>query len=127
MTLSKKDWKFISNTPLIRLHLNARVGDVRPLLMQYDGVIIATGEPNTAQLNIEGEELCLSHMEYLHHPERYATSGRVAVIGGGNVAADCAFYGGTKRRRTGGNVCPAKTLGHEDIKNRISGAALPSD
>ena len=87
----EKDWKFISNTPLIRLHLNARVGDVRPLLMQYDGVIIATGEPNTAQLNIEGEELCLSHMEYLHHPERYATSGRVAVIGGGNVAADCAF------------------------------------
>ena len=87
----EKDWKFISNTPLIRLHLNARVGDVRPLLMQYDGVIIATGEPNTAHLNIEGEELCLSHMEYLHHPERYATSGRVAVIGGGNVAADCAF------------------------------------
>ena len=63
----EKDWKFISNTPLIRLHLNARVGDVRPLLMQYDGVIISTGEPNTAQLNIEGEELCLSHMEYLHH------------------------------------------------------------
>ena len=88
----EKDWKFISNTPLIRLHLNARVGDVRPLLMQYDGVIIATGEPNTAQLNIEGEELCLSHMEYLHHPERYATSGRVAVIGGGMVGCETAEY-----------------------------------
>ena len=87
----EKDWKFISNTPLIRLHLNARVGDVRPLLMQYDGVIIATGEPNTAQLNIEGEELCLSHMEYLHHPERYATSGRVAVIGGGLTGCEIAY------------------------------------
>ena len=30
-------------------------------------------------------------MEYLHHPSKYETKGRVAVIGGGNVAADCAF------------------------------------
>ena len=30
-------------------------------------------------------------MDYLHHPEKYVTSGHVAVIGGGNVAVDCAL------------------------------------
>ena len=87
----EKDWKFISDTPLISLHLNTRIKDIRELAVKYDGVIVATGEPNTARLNIGGEELCLSHMEYLHHPEKYITNGRVAVIGGGNVAADCAM------------------------------------
>lgn len=87
----EKDWKFISNTPLIKLHLNKKIDDIKNLLHKYDGIIVATGEPNTTVLNIEGEEFCLSHMEYLKYPERYITKGRVAVIGGGNVAADCAF------------------------------------
>ena len=57
----------------------------------FDGVIVATGEPNVTDLGIPGQEYAVSYMEYLHHPSKYETKGRVAVIGGGNVAADCAF------------------------------------
>ena len=67
---------------------NIRQADVTT---DYDGVIVTTGEPNTAILNIKGEEHCVSHMDYLKYPDKYVTSGKVAVIGGGNVAADCAF------------------------------------
>ena len=86
-----KDWAFVSDTPLISVNFNTSVKDVVALLTDYDGVIVTTGEPNTAILNIKGEEHCVSHMDYLKYPDKYVTAGKVAVIGGGNVAADCAF------------------------------------
>lgn len=87
----EKDWKFIYNPDLITLKLNTAVEEPLDLLDEFDGVIIATGEPNCVNLNIPGEENCISYMEYLHHPAKYKTFGKVAVIGGGNVAADCAL------------------------------------
>ncbi len=42
-------------------------------------------------LNIPGEDCSLSYMDYLRQPKKYAATGKVAVIGGGNVAADCAL------------------------------------
>ncbi len=88
----EKDWSFIANEKFITLNLNTKIDNPLRLLEEgFHGVIIATGEPHCVRLNIPGEDLCLSYMEYLHHPEKYQTSGKVAVIGGGNVAADCAF------------------------------------
>ncbi len=88
----EKDWNHLPHRNLITLRLNTPVTAPQKLLQQdFDGVIMAGGEPNCKQLRIPGEELCLSHMDYLRHPEQYKTTGKVAVIGGGKVAADCAF------------------------------------
>ena len=87
-----KDWSFIFNRDFITLYLTTKIGCPSDLFSQgFDGVIVATGEPNVTNLGIPGQEYAVSYMEYLHHPSKYETKGRVAVIGGGNVAADCAF------------------------------------
>ena len=87
-----KDWSFIFNRDFITLYLTTKIGSPSDLFSQgFDGVIVATGEPNVTDLRSPGQQYAVSYMEYLHHPSKYETKGRVAVIGGGNVAADCAF------------------------------------
>lgn len=88
----EKDAAPILSNPLVKLHLNSRVDNPSSLFDQsFDGVIVACGEQETAALNIPGQEHALPYTEYLRLPEKYKTDGKVAVIGGGNVAADCAF------------------------------------
>lgn len=88
----EKDAAPILNNPLVKLHLNSRVDNPSSLFDQsFDGVIVACGEQETTALNIPGQEHALPYTEYLRLPEKYKTNGKVAVIGGGNVAADCAF------------------------------------
>jgi len=89
------DWNFIRNIGDIDLKLKTPVENPLLLLEKgYDGVVAALGEPNCVGLGIEGEEFCLNYMDYLKMPEKYAGEGNVAVIGGGAVAADCAFTAG---------------------------------
>lgn len=85
------DWNFMAVSERIQLHLNTKIEDFSVFSFGFDGVIVATGEPNCLSLRIPGEELSISYMEYLYHPEKYRTDGPVAVIGGGNVASDCAL------------------------------------
>ena len=87
----QKDWAYVFNRKLVTLNLNTEIKDVKSLSGKYDWVVVAKGEPNVSALGIEGEEYALSYMEYLRHPEKYVTDGKVAVVGGGNVAVDCAF------------------------------------
>ena len=95
------DWrKFIQN-PNFELKLNTPVTDYTSLLEQgFAGVIVAVGEQNCRTLGIAGEELSLSYTDYLQEPEKFAVSGNVAVVGGGEVALDCALTA----KRQGGNV-----------------------
>lgn len=88
-----RDWAFIFDPELVTLHLGEHISEPAVLLTgdePFDAVIVATGEPHCVSLGIPGEALSVSYMDYLYHPENYATRGHVAVIGGGNVAADCA-------------------------------------
>ncbi len=86
------DWNFIKNIGDIDLKLKTPVENSLSLLENgYDGVVAAVGEPNCVGMGIEGEEFCLNYMDYLKMPEKYVTEGNVAIIGGGAVAADCAF------------------------------------
>lgn len=87
----ENDWNYICHKNRVELHLNSRQVPEELMKKDYAGVIVATGEPHCTFLHIPGEELCVTFMDYLREPQKYATSGRVAVIGGGNVAADCAF------------------------------------
>ncbi len=87
-----KDWNFVDDPEMIELRLNTQIDTPASLLNEgYDGVIVATGEPNSIDLGIEGEEYAVSYLDYLRRPEQYATTGSVAVIGGGAVATDCAL------------------------------------
>lgn len=91
-TVIEKDWGFISQSPLVDLKLNTPAPTPDKLLkLGFQGVVVASGEPNVTMLSIKGEEYTLSFMEYLRNPEKYVTNGNVAVIGGGAVAVDCAL------------------------------------
>lgn len=74
----------------VTVHLNTEITDFTALKQQYDGVILALGEPNLRTLGIKGEEHCISYKEFLQNPTRYA-AGKIAVCGGGEVALDCAL------------------------------------
>ena len=89
----ERDCLHALDSDLIDLHLNSIIPSAKSLLKEkgYAKVIVATGEPNVSLLNIDGQELSVNHVEYLYNPEKYTAIGKVAVIGGGNVAIDCAF------------------------------------
>lgn len=87
----EKDWNYIYDENLIELQLNSYINNPEGLLLKgFDGIIIASGEPDCINLGVEGEEFALSYLEYLRNPQKYITQGNVAIIGGGAVATDCA-------------------------------------
>ena len=73
----------------VNVYLNQEINDYEPLRRQYDALIIALGEPKRRALGISGEEESLDYHRYLSAPTSYAYK-KVAVVGGGEVALDCA-------------------------------------
>lgn len=87
-----KEWSFIKDNPLLETHFNTTITNPQSLLEQgFENIIVASGEPDIINLGVEGEELTISYIDYLHNPQKYATNGNVAIIGGGAVATDCAL------------------------------------
>lgn len=89
----------------IKLELGHRVGksEYEELKANYDAVIVATGAPISKALKIEGDRkegvmTALSFIERVNngqniwrHPgQEFKLEGEVVVIGGGDVAYDCA-------------------------------------
>ncbi len=70
-------------------------GDIAALKKEYDFVVLATGAyaPGVNPLD-EGKERVVDALDFLmghdHNPDSVKPTGRVGVIGGGNVAMDCA-------------------------------------
>lgn len=86
------DWTHIEALGGIDICFNTHKNTPKELLKDgFDGVIVTTGEQTGVTLGIEGEDLMVSYMDYLKNPTQYATKGKVGIIGGGNVAADCAL------------------------------------
>lgn len=95
------DWKKFAANPNLTIKLNVQVDNYESLLTQgFEAVIAAVGEQTCRTLNISGEELSVSYVEYLSNPQKYQTGGNVAVVGGGEVALDCALTA----KRQGGAV-----------------------
>lgn len=95
------DWQKFADNPHFEIKLNSTVNNYEDLLNRgFNGVIAAIGEQSSRTLNIEGEELCVLYIDYLSNPQKYAVSGNVAVVGGGEVALDCALTA----KRLGGTV-----------------------
>lgn len=83
----ESDLSLIKNNPNIHFYLNNEIKDFS-ILSQYDKIINATGKQNNHLLNIAGEEFVISYNDYLiKHPK----TNKIAIIGGGNVALDCAL------------------------------------
>lgn len=98
-------------TPFIQLNtINIKTSTI---IEKYDSllnngfthVIVATGEDAPKNLNIKGEEFCVPYKTYLSDPHRYKNLNKIAIIGGGSVASDCALT--------------AKTLGVNEVEMYI--------
>jgi NADPH-dependent glutamate synthase beta subunit-like oxidoreductase/dihydroorotate dehydrogenase/Pyruvate/2-oxoacid:ferredoxin oxidoreductase delta subunit len=86
------DLAFVTALGNVTVHPAAGRQDPNALLAAgCDAVVVATGLGEPVRLGVSGEERALSAFDFLAAPERAALAGRrVAVIGGGAVAADCA-------------------------------------
>lgn len=86
------DYQRIFQSDNFTLHLNTIVRKPETLFDQgFCGVIVAVGTQKVNNLGIEGEEHIVSYVDYLSQPEKYVKAQRIAIIGGGKVAADCAL------------------------------------
>ena len=85
------DIAWLLDHPRVRLHARRPVDDPGALLAQgYAAVLLAGGLHEPLTLGIEGETRAVSCLAYLADPARWPSTGRVAVIGGGAIACDCA-------------------------------------
>lgn len=87
-----QDLEFAVSLGAIDIHLRSVVRSPETLLKKgYDAVLVAVGLTEPIRLGLKNEELAVPAMAYLKNPKKYKLRGRVAVIGGGAVAADCAM------------------------------------
>ncbi len=96
------DINFILSLGEISTKLGSKVEEPKDLLKQgYDAVCIAAGLWEPIHLGIENEDLAIPMVDLLARPDAYDFEGRVAVIGGGATAIDCAI---TAKERGAKNV-----------------------
>ncbi|MCU0293401.1 MAG: FAD-dependent oxidoreductase [Thermoanaerobaculaceae bacterium] len=86
------DLAFVETLGAVSVRRGEHVGTPEALLRQgFDAVVVTTGLGEPLRLKIPGEEATIPGLEFLAAPEEHPAAGRrVAVIGGGAVAADCA-------------------------------------
>ena len=86
------DWRYINRIGKAEIVFNSQIDNPLELLeVGFDGVIMAIGEQNIIDLGVGGEENVVPYADYLKNPDKFAGAKRVGIIGGGNVAADCAM------------------------------------
>ena len=85
------EWGFWAQNSRLEVRLNTTVENYADLLQQgFAAVVMAVGEQKLRTLGIAGEDLAVDYVAYLQNQQKYATTGNVAIIGGGAVAVDCA-------------------------------------
>ena len=95
--VTRTDIQFTKGLGAITFRSGKPVADPEALLAEHDAVIVSAGLDEPMRLNIPGEEYVLSWQEYLEKQKQIRVAGKkVAVLGGGAVAADCAT---TAKRR----------------------------
>lgn len=85
------DVKFVLQMSNVSLRRGKRVTDPLPLLDKgYDAVIVGAGLWEAIALPVPNIQRAVRGLDYLKDPQAYKLKGRVAVIGGGATALDCA-------------------------------------
>jgi NADPH-dependent glutamate synthase beta subunit-like oxidoreductase/dihydroorotate dehydrogenase/Pyruvate/2-oxoacid:ferredoxin oxidoreductase delta subunit len=75
----------------IKFKFGIAVIEPESLLNNFDAVVVCAGLTEPIRLNIPGEELVLSWQSFLENQKKLKLNGKkIAVLGGGAVAADCA-------------------------------------
>jgi dihydropyrimidine dehydrogenase (NAD+) subunit PreT len=88
----ESDIDFLLSLGTIHARTGVKVEDVKSYLAQgYDAVCVTTGLWKPIELGIENEDLALRMVDLLSNKQAYQFNGRVAVIGGGATAVDCAI------------------------------------
>jgi NADPH-dependent glutamate synthase beta subunit-like oxidoreductase/dihydroorotate dehydrogenase/Pyruvate/2-oxoacid:ferredoxin oxidoreductase delta subunit len=91
------DIDFVLSLGAIRPLTGKHVSAPAELLQQgYAAVCVAAGLWQPIKLNVENEDLAIKMVDLLGNPEAFHFDGRVAVIGGGATAADCALVARTR-------------------------------
>ncbi len=86
----ESDISFLLSLGNIKAKTGTKVEDPKLLLESYNAVCITTGLWKPIELGIENENLATKMVDLLSNPSGNHFSGRVAVIGGGATALDCA-------------------------------------
>ena len=97
----RTDSDFIHKLGAVEFKFGMTVAEPESLLKHFDAVVVCSGLANPIKLEIPGEELALSWQAFLENRRKIKLKGKkVAVLGGGAVAADCA----TTAKRLGANL-----------------------
>ncbi len=87
----RADIEFLKRLGAIEFKLGKAIADPDDLLEAHDAVIVCAGLGTPVRLGIPGEEYTVSWQTYLQNQKKIRVAGKkVAVLGGGAVAADCA-------------------------------------
>ncbi len=87
----RRDVAFFKGLGAIDFQLGKRVAEPEALLHKFDAVIVSVGVEEPMRLDIPGGAHALSWQEYLERHKHIPVAGKkVAVLGGGAVAVDCA-------------------------------------
>ena len=87
----ENDLLFVKSLGAVNFNTCLQAPTPAELLKTHDCVIVATGLTKPIMLGIPGENKAVAWSAYLSTPKKYPVKGKtVAVIGGGDVAADCA-------------------------------------
>ncbi len=91
-TVVKSDIEFLLSLGTITAKTGIKVEDPKQLLSQgYETVCVTTGLWKPIELGIENENLAIKMVDLLSDKQAYTFDGRVAIIGGGATAVDCAI------------------------------------
>jgi len=87
----QSDIDFALSLGAIHVRNNCRVDNPAQLLQQgYQAVCVTAGLWKPIELGIENEDLAVKMVDLLSDPKAFRFNGRVAVVGGGATAVDCA-------------------------------------
>jgi NADPH-dependent glutamate synthase beta subunit-like oxidoreductase/dihydroorotate dehydrogenase len=96
------DIEFFLSLGAIQVHKGKKIDDPKSLLGKgYAAVLVAAGLWKPIQLGIPNENLAMTMVDCLTDPQALCLKGRVAVVGGGATAVDCAV---TAKRRGAAHV-----------------------
>ena len=85
----KSDIAWLLGATGVKIHPNTAIADPAKLLDKHDAVCVAVGRYKPYKLNVPGEDAAIYGNEYLAKQPKLA--GRVAIMGGGAIAVDCAL------------------------------------
>lgn len=86
------DIEFLLTLGEINVKTGMKIEEPKSLLKQgYDAVLVTIGLWKPIELGIENEDLAIKMTDFLSDPASYHFKGRVAIVGGGATAVDCAL------------------------------------